>query len=77
MRRNYAPTMYVQQVAQRHKCQAVLWLYERDGEHWLTDVGMINCFVLWRNEHNSALLSRLLIRSSIEPNPRRWLMKYS
>ena len=49
--------MYVQQVAQRHKCQAVLWLYERDGEHWLTEVGMMNCFVLWRNEHNGALLA--------------------
>ena len=65
--RNYGPTLYVQQVARRHKCQAALWLYERDGEHYITEVGTMNCFILWRNENNGT--NRSLLPPTIPLTP--------
>lgn len=45
---NYAPTIEIQSKAVEHGCQQVLWLYGED--HYMTEVGTMNLFVLWDNE---------------------------
>ena len=48
---NYAPTMYIQKIAERRQCQQVLWLHlGAGGEHFLTEVGTMNLFLFWQNE---------------------------
>ncbi|KAH3876763.1 hypothetical protein DPMN_000613 [Dreissena polymorpha] len=46
---NYAPTLYTQTKAASHGCQQVLWLFGDD--HQLTEVGAMNLFTFWVNEH--------------------------
>lgn len=46
---NYGPTIHVQQEALRHGCHQVLWLYGDD--HQLTEVGVMNIFMLYMNEN--------------------------
>ncbi|XP_052279510.1 branched-chain-amino-acid aminotransferase, cytosolic-like isoform X2 [Dreissena polymorpha] len=46
---NYAPTLYTQTIAASHGCQQVLWLFGDD--HQLTEVGAMNLFTFWVNEH--------------------------
>uniref|UniRef100_U5EJ01 Branched-chain-amino-acid aminotransferase n=1 Tax=Corethrella appendiculata TaxID=1370023 RepID=U5EJ01_9DIPT len=45
---NYAPTIHVQKEAQAHGCHQVLWLYGED--HQLTEVGVMNIFMVYVNE---------------------------
>ncbi|CAL1271716.1 unnamed protein product [Larinioides sclopetarius] len=44
---NYAPTIHIQQIAERENLQQVLWLYGEN--HQLTEVGSMNIFVLLVN----------------------------
>lgn len=46
---NYGPTIYVQSEAAKLGCQQVLWLYGED--HQITEVGTMNIFLHWINEH--------------------------
>ncbi|XP_014680196.1 PREDICTED: branched-chain-amino-acid aminotransferase, cytosolic-like, partial [Priapulus caudatus] len=46
---NYAPTLYVGIKAAKENCQQVLWLYGE--EELITEVGAMNVFLLWTNEH--------------------------
>ncbi|XP_069056805.1 branched-chain-amino-acid aminotransferase, cytosolic-like isoform X2 [Pleurodeles waltl] len=46
---NYGPTIHVQNEAAKQGCQQVLWLYGDD--HQITEVGTMNIFLYWINEH--------------------------
>lgn len=46
---NYGPTIHVQLEASRRGLQQVLWLY--GPEHYVTEVGTMNMFMLFINEH--------------------------
>ncbi|XP_074650210.1 branched-chain-amino-acid aminotransferase, cytosolic-like isoform X2 [Tubulanus polymorphus] len=46
---NYAPTTYIQQIAEERGCQQVLWLYGQDEQ--VTEVGTMNLFMYWVNEN--------------------------
>ncbi|XP_059613424.1 branched-chain-amino-acid aminotransferase, cytosolic [Phlebotomus argentipes] len=46
---NYAPTIYVQQAAAKQGLQQVLWLYGED--HQLTEVGVMNVFMVYINDN--------------------------
>lgn len=45
---NYGPTIRVQELAKKHGCHQVLWLY--GDEHEITEVGTMNLFIYWINE---------------------------
>uniref|UniRef100_G3VRI2 Branched-chain-amino-acid aminotransferase n=1 Tax=Sarcophilus harrisii TaxID=9305 RepID=G3VRI2_SARHA len=47
-RRNYGPTVFVQQAALQQGCEQVLWLYGPD--HQLTEIGTMNIFIFWTHE---------------------------
>lgn len=46
---NYGPTIHVQKEALKHGCHQVLWLYGDD--HQLTEVGVMNIFMLYINDN--------------------------
>ncbi|KAJ8023559.1 Branched-chain-amino-acid aminotransferase, cytosolic [Holothuria leucospilota] len=46
---NYGPTIHPQKAAEKMGCQQILWLYGED--HYLTEVGTMNIFILWENEN--------------------------
>lgn len=46
---NYAPTLYVQNVAAQHNCHQALWLYGPDEE--ITEVGSMNIFVMFKKDN--------------------------
>ncbi|XP_055616043.1 branched-chain-amino-acid aminotransferase, cytosolic [Toxorhynchites rutilus septentrionalis] len=46
---NYGPTIHVQKEALKHDCHQVLWLYGDD--HQLTEVGVMNIFMLHINDN--------------------------
>merc|ERR1711988_384854 len=46
---NYAPTLYVQNVAAQHNCHQALWLYGPEEE--ITEVGCMNLFVMFKKEN--------------------------
>lgn len=43
---NYAPTLYIGNVAAKHNCHQALWLYGPDEE--ITEVGAMNIFALFK-----------------------------
>ncbi|XP_068959506.1 branched-chain-amino-acid aminotransferase, mitochondrial isoform X1 [Petaurus breviceps papuanus] len=45
---NYGPTVFVQQAANQHACEQVLWLYGPD--HQLTEIGTMNIFIFWTHK---------------------------
>lgn len=60
---NYAPTIYVQKLAERSNCQQVLWLHKEVDQSGtlqlhVTEVGTMNCFVFLKNKQNGARNSR-------------------
>ncbi|TMS36522.1 hypothetical protein L596_003668 [Steinernema carpocapsae] len=46
---NYSPTIMLGRLAAEKGCQQVLWLFGEDEQ--LTEVGTMNVFVYWTNEH--------------------------
>lgn len=47
---NYAPTLKVQMEAVKNGCQQVLWLF--GDEHYLTEAGTMNIFVVIKHNKN-------------------------
>jgi len=45
---NYAPTLYISEIAAKHNCHQALWLYGPDEE--ITEVGAMNIFALFRKK---------------------------
>ena len=45
---NYAPTLYISEIAAKHNCHQALWLYGPDEE--ITEVGAMNIFALFRQK---------------------------
>ncbi|KAM9393237.1 branched-chain-amino-acid aminotransferase, cytosolic-like [Pholidichthys leucotaenia] len=46
---NYGPTIAIQSAALQQGCQQVLWLYGAEEE--ITEVGTMNLFIYWTNQH--------------------------
>ncbi|XP_044137245.1 branched-chain-amino-acid aminotransferase, cytosolic-like [Bufo gargarizans] len=46
---NYGNALFAQYEAQAYDCQQVLWLYGEDEQ--LTEVGIMNLFLFWKNEN--------------------------
>ncbi|CAJ0955305.1 unnamed protein product, partial [Mesorhabditis belari] len=77
---NYAPTIWVGQMAAAKGCQQVLWLHGDDET--LTEVGTMNIFVYWINENGeeelvtppltSGLILPGVTRDSIIDLGRKW-----
>lgn len=51
---NYGPTIHVQLEASRKGLQQVLWLY--GPEHYVTEVGTMNIFMLFINDNGGKFL---------------------
>lgn len=47
---NYGPTVPAQIEAQKHGCQQILWLFPTVNELEVTEVGTMNCFIMFKNE---------------------------
>jgi len=45
---NYAPTLYISEIAAKHNCHQALWLYGPEEE--ITEVGAMNIFALFRKK---------------------------
>jgi len=45
---NYAPTLYIAEIAARHNCHQALWLHGPDEE--ITELGAMNIFALFHKE---------------------------
>ncbi|XP_064635001.1 branched-chain-amino-acid aminotransferase, cytosolic-like [Lineus longissimus] len=66
---NYAPTAYVQKIAEGKNCQQVLWLFGEN--HELTEVGTMNVFMFWTNEDGEKELITPALSSTILPGVTR------
>ncbi|CAG9864946.1 unnamed protein product [Phyllotreta striolata] len=51
---NYAPTIKVQAEAQKRGLQQVLWLY--GPEHFLTEVGTMNIFMIYKDDNGDTVM---------------------
>ncbi|XP_019406636.1 PREDICTED: branched-chain-amino-acid aminotransferase, mitochondrial [Crocodylus porosus] len=76
---NYGPTIYVQNEAAKKGCQQVLWLYGDD--HQVTEVGTMNIFMYWTDEHGdlelvtpplNGIILPGVIRQSLLDLGRKW-----
>jgi branched-chain amino acid aminotransferase len=55
---NYGPTILHSKLAvEKYGCHQVLWLFGKD--EWLTEVGVMNIFVFWRNAMGGNLIMKL------------------
>ncbi|CAD6187042.1 unnamed protein product [Caenorhabditis auriculariae] len=77
---NYAPTIYVQQLAAKRDCHQVMWLQGK--EQLVTEAGAMNLFMFWKNEQgeeelitaplDTGLLLPGITRRSILELAREW-----
>ena len=56
---NYGPTIYVNIQAQKHACQQVLWLFDKD--EYLTEAGTMNIFLVVKRK-NGGMLCQLALK---------------
>lgn len=71
---NYAPGIIPQMKAAAQNFQQILWLFGND--HYLTEVGTMNCFVFWINENGGIvdLLNQFkCYRKRINYTPIGWM----
>lgn len=76
---NYAPTVYIQKIAESQNLQQVLWLFGED--HQLVEVGTMNIFIYMKNSNSElelvtppldGLVLPGVIRSSLLDLARKW-----
>lgn len=63
---NYAPTIAIQKAAAERGLQQVLWLYGED--HLVTEVGVMNFFMLYINEQGGELYRGIKVRGNSQFN---------
>merc|ERR1719369_1847276 len=67
---NYAPTLWIQKIAEQHGCHQCLWLFGPD--HEITEVGAMNLFILmWDKNGRKELVTPPLSSGIILPGVTR------
>ncbi|XP_028134514.2 branched-chain-amino-acid aminotransferase, cytosolic isoform X4 [Diabrotica virgifera virgifera] len=66
---NYAPTIRIQSDAQKRGLQQVLWLY--GPEHYLTEVGTMNIFIIYKDTNGEKVMATPPLNDLILPGVTR------